>query len=88
MRIGGVGLAAQAPWPTYDPALAADDERGAAGADQRQAAAARSVSRRARPSTEVEKIALADAGVQRHLEGLNVRKVIVVQDRIVNIVAG
>jgi leucyl-tRNA synthetase len=38
-------------------------------------------------SAEIEKIALADAAVQRHLEGLTVRKVIVVQDRIVNIVA-
>ena len=38
-------------------------------------------------SAEIEKIALADAGVQRHLAGLTVRKVIVVQDRIVNIVA-
>ena len=37
---------------------------------------------------EIEKIALADVGVQRHLEGVNVRKVIVVKDRIVNIVAG
>jgi leucyl-tRNA synthetase len=37
---------------------------------------------------EVEKIALGDADVQRHLEGLTVRKVIVVPDRIVNIVAG
>ena len=33
-------------------------------------------------------IALADEGVKRHLEGLTVRKVIVIQDRIVNIVAG
>ena len=32
-------------------------------------------------------IALADEGVMRHLEGLTVRKVIVVKDRIVNIVA-
>ena len=37
---------------------------------------------------EIEKIALADVGVQRHLEGVSVRKVIVVKDRIVNIVAG
>jgi len=37
---------------------------------------------------DVEKIALADAAVQRHLEGLNVRKVIVVKDRIINIVVG
>jgi leucyl-tRNA synthetase len=39
-------------------------------------------------TAEIEKIALADAGVQRHLEGLSVRKVIVVKDRIVNVVAG
>ena len=37
---------------------------------------------------EVRRIALDDADVARHLEGLNVRKVIVVKDRIVNIVAG
>ena len=36
---------------------------------------------------DVQAIALADEGVQRHLEGLTVRKVIVVKDRIVNIVA-
>ena len=36
---------------------------------------------------DVQAIALADADVQRHLEGLTVRKVIVVKDRIVNIVA-
>ncbi len=34
------------------------------------------------------KAALDDPGVARSLEGLNVRKVIVVPDRIVNIVAG
>ena len=39
-------------------------------------------------TAEIEKIALADEGVARHLEGLSVRKVIVVPDRIVNIVAG
>ena len=39
-------------------------------------------------SCEVEKIALSDEHVRRHLEGLTVRKVIVVKDRIVNIVAG
>jgi leucyl-tRNA synthetase len=36
----------------------------------------------------VEQLALADAGVQRALEGLSVRKVIVVPGKIVNIVAG
>ena len=39
-------------------------------------------------AVEAEKMALADAAIQRHLEDLAVRKVIVVPDRIVNIVAG
>jgi leucyl-tRNA synthetase len=36
---------------------------------------------------EAEKLALADEAVQRSLEGLQVRKVIVVPGRIINIVA-
>ncbi|HEX4196920.1 MAG TPA: leucine--tRNA ligase [Caulobacteraceae bacterium] len=86
-RIGGEGLVAQAPWPDYDPALAADEtatlavqvngkRRGEIHLPKGTAAA------------EAEKMALADAGVQRHLDGLSVRKVIVVPDRIVNIVVG
>ena len=38
-------------------------------------------------SKAVEALALADASVSVHLAGLTVRKVIVVQDRIINIVA-
>ncbi len=86
-RIGGDGMVVQAPWPAYDAALAAEDEvvlpvqvngkrrgevRAPVGASQ----------------ADIEAIALADEGVIRHLEGLSVRKVIVVKDRIVNIVAG
>ncbi len=37
---------------------------------------------------EVEKLALADTTVQKHLTGLTVRKVIVVPQKLVNIVAG
>ncbi len=36
----------------------------------------------------VEKLALADASIQKHLAGLTVRKVIVVPQKLVNIVAG
>ncbi|MDH4275578.1 MAG: class I tRNA ligase family protein, partial [Gammaproteobacteria bacterium] len=35
---------------------------------------------------EVQKIALADAGVQRHIEGKNIKKVIVVPGKLVNVV--
>ncbi|HET8897390.1 MAG TPA: leucine--tRNA ligase [Rhodanobacteraceae bacterium] len=40
------------------------------------------------PREEIEALAQAEAGVQRALEGLSVRKVIVVPGKIVNIVAG
>jgi leucyl-tRNA synthetase len=36
----------------------------------------------------VEKLALQDANVQRHLEGKQVKRVIVVPNKIVNIVVG
>jgi leucyl-tRNA synthetase len=86
-RNGGTGLAVQAPWPEYDPALAAEEEvvlpvqiNGKRRAEIRAPAGA--------SAAEVEKIALDDEEVTRRLEGLSVRKVIVVQGRIVNIVAG
>ena len=86
-RIGGEGLVAQAPWPEYDPALAAED----VVVLPVQVNGKRRAEIRVAPGTEpaeVEKIVLADAEVSRRLEGLQVRKVIVVKDRIVNIVAG
>jgi leucyl-tRNA synthetase len=85
-RLGETGMVVDSPWPSFDPALASDDERvlpvqinGKRRGEIRAAVGAE--------SALIEKIALADAGVQRHLAGLTVRKVIVVQDRIVNIVA-
>lgn len=85
-RIGGEGMVVNAPWPKADPALAADDERvlpiqinGKRRGEIKVKAGA--------PEDEVQKIALADPNVLAHLEGVTVRKVIVVKDRIVNIVA-
>ncbi|USQ96015.1 leucine--tRNA ligase [Caulobacter sp. RL271] len=85
-KIGGDGMVVNAPWPKADPALAADDERilpiqingKRRGEIKVKAGAA---------EDEVQKIALADPNVMAHLEGVTVRKVIVVKDRIVNIVA-
>jgi leucyl-tRNA synthetase len=85
--LGKSGMVVDAPWPKADAALAADDERvlpiqingKRRGEIKVKAGTA---------EAEVEKIALADAAVLGHLEGLTVRKVIVVKDRIVNIVAG
>ncbi|MBI1683445.1 leucine--tRNA ligase [Caulobacter hibisci] len=86
VRLGREGLVVDAPWPKADPALAADDERvlpiqingKRRGEIKVKAGAA---------DDEVQKIALADPAVMAHLEGVTVRKVIVVKDRIVNIVA-
>ncbi len=85
-RLGGEGLVVDAAWPQYDAAFAVDEEsvlpvqingkrrtevRAPKGADE----------------AAVRALALADAEVVRHLAGLTVAKVIVVPDRIVNIVA-
>lgn len=85
-RLGREGMVVDAPWPKADPALAADDERvlpiqinGKRRGEIRVKAGA--------ADDEVQKIALADPAVLAHLEGVTVRKVIVVKDRIVNIVA-
>jgi leucyl-tRNA synthetase len=75
-----------APWPVADPALAADDERvlpiqingKRRGEIKVKAGTA---------EAEVEKDRSGRSAVLAHLEGVTVRKVIVVKDRIVNIVA-
>ena len=78
-------MAVFAPWPGFDEALTRDAEvtlpvqvngkrrweiRAPAGADP----------------ADVEKMVLDDPETARRLEGLTIRKVIVVKDRIVNIV--
>jgi leucyl-tRNA synthetase len=80
-------MAVEAPWPTFDPALAEDAEvvmpvqvNGKRRGEVRAAKDA--------PEAEVRELALSDPAVSVHLAGLTVRKVIVVPGRIVNIVAG
>ncbi|MFN4097539.1 MAG: class I tRNA ligase family protein, partial [Sphingomonas sp.] len=84
--MGNTGLIADAEWPAVDPALLVDDEvtiaiqvngklrdtvKAAKGADK----------------ADLEAMALANPAVRRILEGAAPRKVIVVPDRLVNIVA-
>ncbi|MET0245983.1 MAG: leucine--tRNA ligase, partial [Sphingomonas sp.] len=84
--MGNDGLIADAPWPEVDPALLVDDEVTIAvqvNGKLRDTlvlpkGAARDVA---------EAAALASENVQRALEGKAPRKVIVVPDRLVNIVA-
>jgi leucyl-tRNA synthetase len=87
-RIGGQGLAVEAPWPDYDPALAAEDEVTLPvqvnGKRRDEIVAPKGADK-----DLVEQMALANSAVQAYLgaNNLQVRKVIVVPDRIVNIVA-
>jgi leucyl-tRNA synthetase len=85
-RIGGEGLVVNAPWPTPDPALLAEDEKilpvqvnGKRRFEIKAAAGA--------AEADVEAQVRADPQLAGYVEGLTIRKVIVVKDRIVNIVA-
>ena len=86
VRVGGEGMVAMAPWPAFALALTEDavkvlpvqvngKRRGEISAPAGASAA------------DVEKMVLDDPEIARRLEGLTIRKVIVVPDRIVNIVA-
>jgi leucyl-tRNA synthetase len=86
VRVGGQGMVAMAPWPDFDPALTEDAVRvlpvQVNGKRRGEISAPAGAS-----AADVEKIVLDDPEIARRLEGLTIRKVIVVPDRIVNIVA-
>jgi leucyl-tRNA synthetase len=86
-RLGEQGLVAAAPWPAYDPALAEDDEKilpvQIDGKRRGEVRAPTGASDEA-----VRALVLADPEIARRLEGVTVRKLIVVKDRIVNLVTG
>jgi leucyl-tRNA synthetase len=84
--VGGDGLVADAPWPEFDPALLVDEQVTLAvqvnGKLRDTLTAPRGL-----PREDAEALALASDKVQRQLDGASPRKVIVVPDRLVNIVA-
>ena len=86
-RLGEAGMILDAPWPVYDPALAADDEVTLPIQVNGKRRGEIRVVRGLEPA-EVEAIVLADADVRARLEGQTVRKIVVVKDRIVNLVVG
>ena len=73
------------PWPGFDPALAADDVVTVAVQVNGKLRATLTLAKNL-PAPEAEAAALADPAVVRALDGKPVRKVIVVPNRIVNIV--
>jgi len=85
-HLGESGLIADAEWPAFDPALLVDDQVTLAvqvnGKLRDTLTAPRGLDRAA-----AEALALASEKVQRQLGGATPRKVIVVPDRLVNIVA-
>ena len=84
--MGHDGLLIDAPWPVADPALLVDDTVTVAvqvnGKLRATITLPRDVDRQ-----EAEKMALAQDGVLKAMGGKPARKVIVVPNRIVNVVA-
>ena len=82
----GTGLVADAAWPEIDPALLVEDEVTIAvqvkGKLRDTLTVPKGTSKEA-----LEEMALASEKVQRALEGATIKKVIVVPDRLVNLVA-
>ncbi|PZQ40071.1 MAG: leucine--tRNA ligase, partial [Phenylobacterium zucineum] len=87
-RLGETAMVLDAPWPTYDPALAADDEVVLPIQINGKRRAEISMPR-GTDTAAVEAEALANPAVKAYLEanGQSIRKVIVVPDRIINLVA-
>ncbi|RUU25142.1 leucine--tRNA ligase, partial [Mesorhizobium sp. M6A.T.Ca.TU.002.02.2.1] len=84
--LGGTGFVAERPWPVYDPSLVVDSEIvlpvQVNGKKRGDLTIARDADQGA-----VEKAVLALDFVQKALEGKAPRKVIIVPQRIVNVVA-
>jgi leucyl-tRNA synthetase len=82
----GTGLVAEAAWPEVDPALLVEDEVTIAiqvkGKLRDTITAAKGL-----PEDELRELALASEKVQRSIGDAEIRKVIIVPDRLVNIVA-
>jgi len=84
--LGGEGMVADRPWPKFDPALIVDNEITYPVQINGKKRADLTIARDADQLT-VEKAALALEAVQKALDGKSPRKVIVVPQRIVNVVA-
>ncbi len=85
-QIGETGLIADAAWPPVDPALLVVDQVTIAVQVKGKLRDTLTVAA-GLPREELEALALASDKVQRALDGAEVRKVIVVPDRLVNVVA-
>ena len=86
-RLGGEGSLYQQPWPTWDPALAAAEQItivvqvNSKVRDRLEVPAGT-------PLEQIQELARALPGLQKQLEGKQVRKVIAVEGKLVNFVVG
>ena len=85
-RIDGEGMCVAAPWPDFDAALTEDATKVLPVQVNGKRRGEISAPAGAEPA-DVEKLVMADPEIAAKLEGLTIRKIIVVKDRIVNIVA-
>ena len=83
--IGGEGLAAQSAWPAVDESLLVEDEVTIAVQHKGKLRDTLTVAK-GLPKDQLEALALASEKVQRSIDGAEIRKVIVVPGRLVNIV--
>jgi leucyl-tRNA synthetase len=83
-ELGG-GLIADAAWPAVDPALLEEDEVTIAIQVRGKLRDTLTVAK-GLPQAEIEALALASQKVQIAIDGGDIKKIIVVPDRLVNIV--
>ena len=83
--LNGEGLIADAAWPTVDPALLVDDEVTIAVQVMGKLRDTITVPK-GLPKADLEALALAAPNVARTLDGASPKKIIVVPDRLVNLV--
>jgi len=85
--LGGEGLVMDAPWPEFDPAALVLD-RVEVVVQVNGKLRSRFMAAADEPRESLERLALADEQVIRHLEGKTIRRVVVVPGRLVNVVVG
>jgi leucyl-tRNA synthetase len=86
-RLGKDGLIAEAPWPQFDPALAQDDAY-VMPVQVNGKRRGELLIRVGATEDEIRDAALADEAVKRHLDGVSIRKIVFVPNRILNFVVG
>jgi len=84
-RLGHRASLARAPWPAWDPAAVLEDRVTIAVQVNGKLRATLEMPRDVE-QTEAQRTALADERVRRHVDGAEVRKIIFVKNKLLNLV--